>query len=158
MSNQGILFPLGIFSPLFDGGALPQRAGKTTANSGGNMLPPRYGNMLPAARGSTLGERWAALLAHLYPAAHADKSIARDFNVAPRTARGWRSGQTPHPEAFETAIALCGAPLVLQVLDANYKEASTTKLHDQLAMLEAQLTALRQELAENHHARKVATR
>ncbi|MDI1227373.1 MAG: hypothetical protein PSY14_06800 [bacterium] len=105
----------------------------------------------------TIGLQWAGLLKQNYNTRHAAKSIARDFNCEPRTAKSWLAGQHPQLRHFMRAMQLFGVDAVLGVLVPE-TQTHRSKLHDDLLELRSRLDRLSKELGNLHNVAQPKTR
>lgn len=98
-----------------------------------------------SANSEDAGKRWAASLRRRYPADTA-KRIARDFDVYPRTARAWLSGQAPQVKVLIRAWHLHGFAIIAEVLAPSAEDATEMALRSDLQALGSRLEDLRLKL------------
>lgn len=102
--------------------------GKIVANRGKRSVTADY------------GQRAALALERCIPGPNRDKAIARLFNVSDRMARYLRCGQ------YWTAERLSQASAAIKQFDSYI---SAPNIHARLDEMEAELTALREQLKSN---------
>jgi len=93
-----------------------------------------------------LGSRWAAALRRRYPDRNQAKLIARDFDVAVRTAKGWLAAGAPFAPVLVRAAHLFGAGILGEVLMPGSDFEKAAHLDGVLVEVEARLAALGDEL------------
>ena len=92
-----------------------------------------------------LGQRWAAALRKRYPQ-NAAKLIARDFEVAERTAKGWLADGAPFAPVLVRAARLFGAGILGEVLMPGSDLEKAAHLDQVLGEIEGKIAELGDEL------------
>jgi hypothetical protein len=93
-----------------------------------------------------LGVRWASALKRRYPGAGQAKLIARDFDVAVRTAKGWLAEGAPFAPVLVRAARLFGAGILGEVLMPGSDLEKVAHLDGVLLEIERRIQDLGDEL------------
>jgi len=93
-----------------------------------------------------LGARWAAALKRRYPDRDRAKLIARDFDVAVRTAKGWLAEGAPFASVLARAAHLFGAGILGEVLMPGSDLEKVAHLDSVLVEIERRIADLGDEL------------
>lgn len=100
---------------------------------------------------AVLGQRWAAALKRRYDGRNARKRIARDFEVAPRTAESWLCGQVPMVRHMSRAAGLFGMVIIAEILAPDSRWHRELLVTDRIGTLNRQIDDILNDIAALRH-------